>query len=213
MSRLNKVGKEQAIGMLEVGLSQGEVARRFGVHRTMINRLVSRIRTTRTTDNRPRFGRPHVTSPIQDRFIRLHHLRNRFRTAETVAAGLPFHRHIISGTVLRRLAAVGIRPRMPYRGPYLTLRHLRQRLQWARRHLRWTIRRWGRVLFTDESRFLLRRVDGRARVFRRRGEWYSENCVVPHDRYGGGCLVVWAGITAHGRTDLVFVDGTLNAQK
>ena len=25
--------------------------------------------------------------------------------------------------------------------------------------------------------------------------------------------MVWAGITAHGRTDLVFVYGTLNAQK
>ena len=108
---------------------------------------------------------------------------------------------------------VGIRPRRPYPGPYLTRRHLRQRLEWARRQLRWTIRRWGRVLFTDVSRFLLRRVNGRARVFRRRGERFHENCVVRHDRYGGVSLMVWAGITAHGRTDLVFVNGTLNAQK
>ena len=140
MPRLDKVSREQVIGMLESGLSQGEVDRRFGVHRTTINRLVSRLRTTRTTDDRPRSGRPRVTSPIQDRFIRLRHLRNRFRTAEAVAAGLPFRRHISSRTVLRRLAAVGIHPRRPYLGPYLTPRHLRQRLQWARRHLRWTIR-------------------------------------------------------------------------
>ena len=30
---------------------------------------------------------------------------------------------------------------------------------------------------------------------------------------GCGSLMVWAGITAHGRTDLVFVNETLNAQK
>ena len=34
-----------------------------------------------------------------------------------------------------------------------------------------------------------------------------------HDRYDGGSLMVWAGITEHGRTDLVFVNGTLYAQK
>ena len=51
------------------------------------------------------------------------------------------------------------------------------------------------------------------RVFRRRGERFRENCVLRHDRYGGGSLMVWAGITTHRRTDLVFVNGTLNAQK
>ena len=34
-----------------------------------------------------------------------------------------------------------------------------------------------------------------------------------HNRYGGGSLMVWAGITAHQGTDPVFVNGTLNAQK
>lgn len=154
-----------------------------------------------------------MTSHIQDRYIRIRHLRNRFLTAESTAAGLPFPRRISSRTVLRRLAAVAIRLRRPYRGPNLTPHHLRQRLQWARGHVRWTIRRWGHMLFTDESRFLLRRSDGRVRVFRRLRERFSDSCVMRHDRYGGGSVMVWAGITAHGRTDLVFIDGTLSAQK
>ena len=137
MPRLDKVSRERAIGMLDAGLSQTEVARRFGDHRTTLNRLVGRLLTTRTTDDRPRSGRPRVTSHIQDRYIRIRHLRNRFLTAESTAAGLPFPRRISSRTVLRRLAAVGIRPRRPYRGPNLTPR---ERLQWARGHVRWTIR-------------------------------------------------------------------------
>ena len=213
MPRLDKVNRERAIGMLDAGVSQGEVARRFGVHRTTINRLVSRVRNTQTTDDRPRSGRPRVTSHVQDRFIRLRSLRNRFANAVEIAADLPFRRRISSKTVLRRLAAIGLRPRRPYRGPLFVQRHLRQRLQWARRFLRWTIRQWGRVLFSDESRFLLRRVDGRARVLRRPGERFRKNCVLRHDRYGGGSVMVWGGITAHGRTDLVFINGTLNAQK
>ena len=106
------------------------------------------------------------------------------------------------------LAAVSIRPRRPYRGSHLTQLHLRQRLEWAYRQLRSTIQRWGRVLFIDEFRFLLQRVHCRARVFCRRGERFRENCILRHDLYGGGSLMVWTEITADRRTDLVFVNGT-----
>ena len=34
-----------------------------------------------------------------------------------------------------------------------------------------------------------------------------------HNRYGGDSLLVWAGIMAHGTTDLVSVNGMLYAQK
>ena len=55
MKRLDKVKRERAIGMLDARVCPDEVARRFGVHRTTINRLVSHV---------------------QDRFIRLRSLRN-----------------------------------------------------------------------------------------------------------------------------------------
>ena len=171
--------------MLDAGLSQTEVARRFGVHPTTINRLVGRLRTTRSTDDRSRSGRQMVTSHIQDRYIRIRHLRHPFLTAESTAAGLPFPRRISCRTVLCRLAAVGIHPRRPYRGLNLTPNHLRQRVQWARGHVRRTIRRWGHVLFTDKSRFLLRHSNGCVRVFPRLRERFSDNCVMRHDRYGG----------------------------
>ena len=106
MPRFDKVSREWAIGMLDAGLSQMEVAQRFGVHQTTINRLVGCLRITRTTDDQPRSGRPRVTSHIQDRYIRIRHLRNWFLTAESTAAGLPFPCRIRSRTVLCRLAAV-----------------------------------------------------------------------------------------------------------
>lgn len=68
-------------------------------------------------------------------------------------------------------------------------------------------------MFTDESRFNLSRSDGRVRVFRRRGERYAQCCIVERDRYGGGSVMVWGGITATHRSQLVVIDGTLNAQR
>ena len=177
--------------MLDAGLSQVEISRRFCVHRTTINRLVDQLRRTQSINNRPRSGRPRVTSHVQDRYIRLRLLRNRFANAASIAADLPFHRQISSRTVLRRLAAVGIRPRRPYRGPHLTQRHLRQRLEWACRQLKMDNSTARTNFFSiDESRFLLRRVDGQARVLHRHGERLRENCVLRHDRYGGGSLMM-----------------------
>ena len=71
--------------------------------------------------------------------------------------------------------------------------------------------RWRQVLFSDESRFSLYRADGRKRVYRRRGERFTDACVMENDRFGGGSVMVWGGI-AHGlKTPLVVVNGNLNA--
>ena len=185
MPRLDNSTRERAIGMLQAGATQVDVARRYNVARITIYRLWQRYLTTNTTADRPRSGRPRVTTPRHDRFIRLCHLRNRFETPSHTASVIPGMRRISPRTVRRRLAEAGLRARRPYRGPMLTQRHRQQRLEWSRRHLRWTIRDWQEVLFTDESRFTLRHADGRVRVYRRSGERYSDPCVLRHDRFGG----------------------------
>ena len=68
-------------------------------------------------------------------------------------------------------------------------------------------------MFSDESRFCLRHVDGRLRVWRRRGEWHAEATVQPRHAYNGGSVMVWAGVTADGRTDLLVIPGILNGQR
>ena len=77
MPRLDNSSRDRAVGMLELGASQADVARRFGVSRMTISRLWRRFQTTNSTADRPRSGRPRVTTPRQDRMIRLRHLRNR----------------------------------------------------------------------------------------------------------------------------------------
>ena len=84
MVRLTEVQRGQAIALLMQRQRQQQVARHFGVHVSTIERLVRRLRETGRDADRPRSGRPRVTSQRQDRAIRLAHLRNRHLTA-TVA--------------------------------------------------------------------------------------------------------------------------------
>ena len=198
--------------MLECGRSQDNVARRFNVSRSTITRLVHRVIVTGGLSDRPRPGAPRVTSVRQDNFIRQRHLRDRYVTAESTALTVNWNRGrtISRNTVRNRLRDRGIRCRRPYRGPVLTQRHRRERQQWAANNRG---RQWRNVVFSDESRFNLSNADGRIRIYRRRHERYADNCVLEHNRFRGGGVMVWAAINHTFKSELVIVNGNLTARQ
>ena len=68
------------------------------------------------------------------------------------------------------------------------------------------------MLFTDESKFCIDFTYRRARVWRARNEHFAPVCVTEQDRYGKGSVMVWAGISMQGKTDLHIIEnGTLMA--
>ena len=92
----------------------------------------------------------------------------------------------------------------------LTRQHVQDWLDFARNHVRWTIRDWTLVLFTDESRFRLEFTDRRHLVWRMHKERFDELNAAEHDRYGKSSVMVWQGINVNGKTDLHSIEnGTL----
>ena len=164
------------------------VGRAFGCHRNTIIWLRQRFQQTGGVADRRRPGRLRVTNPRTDRFITLTHLRRRFQTAISSARQYGISKQ----TVLPRLrqARQPIRPRRPYVGQVLTVRHRAARLQRAQRNFSWGRQQWARVLFSDESRFNLSHHDGRIRGFIRRGEHFADSCLIERDRFGGGSVMV-----------------------
>lgn len=69
---------------------------------------------------------------------------------------------------------------------------------------------WGRVLFTDESRFNLWRSDERNRVYLWRGEGVNDACVWKKEHVGGSSVMVWAGISIHTKPMMVPFQRNLN---
>ena len=122
MPTLTRNQRERAIGMRNMGASQAHIARTFNCTPTTIFRLITRLGNTGSTKGRPRSGRPRVTTPPKDRYIRSIHLRNRFVTATSTAATALGHR-IRRRTVSRSLHIAGIRAYPPFRGMVLILRH------------------------------------------------------------------------------------------
>ena len=212
MPRLSENERNQAIGMLQSGMQEKHVATRFAVHRTTIVRLRDRYQQTGSVKDHPRPGQPRKTSRQDDRSIRLRVLRNRFVSARQLQYDLRRDRNVrLSVQAIRnRIKVAGLKSYRPYKGLILTPAHRIARLRWSRLYQRYTLARWNRVLVTDESRFMLSKVDGRERVWRRPLERLSDACITENDRYGGGgSVMVWGGISGRYRTDLVVVQGNL----
>ncbi|GFU29527.1 transposable element Tcb2 transposase [Trichonephila clavipes] len=161
-------------------------------------------------------GRPRGTTPADDQNIVLQARRNRRQTAgeivrhTTQATGRPISRF----TVARRLHAGGLFARRPVRCVPLTPAHRRRRSLWCREHRNWRNNEWGRVLFTDESRFSLSSDSHRILIWRERGSRNHPSNVIERDRYGGRGVLVWGGIMLGSRTDLhIFDAGSINGTR
>ena len=69
------------------------------------------------------------------------------------------------------------------------------------------------MVFSDESRFLLERHDGRARVYRRRGERFQACCIQEAANFGWGSVMVWGAMSASHRTPLIRIQGNLTSSR
>ncbi|GFU70843.1 transposable element Tc3 transposase [Trichonephila clavipes] len=128
----------------------------------------------------------------------------------TQATGRPISRF----TVARRLHGGGLFARCPVRCVPLTPAHRRRRSLWCREHQNWRDNEWGRVLFTDESRFSLSSDFHRILIWRERGSRNHPLNIIERDRYGGRSVLVWGGIMLGSRTDLhIFDAGSVNGTR
>ena len=76
--KLNPMDRAWAIGQIEAGATQREVALQFGVHHTSIGRLVQKFEATGSVEDLARSGRPRATTVAQDAFVTRTMTQNRF---------------------------------------------------------------------------------------------------------------------------------------
>ncbi|GFV92273.1 transposable element Tcb2 transposase [Trichonephila clavipes] len=210
---LDAFTRGRIIGKLEEGRSVTSVAAEFGIAHSIVSRLRRQFQTTGTAIRGFSSGRPRGTTPADDRYIVLQARRNRRQTAGEIArhttqtTGRPISRF----TVARRLHGGGLFARRPVRCVPLTPAHRRRRSLWCREHRNWRDNEWGRVLFTDESRFSLSSDSHRILIWRERGSRNHPSNIIERDRYGGRGVFVWGGIMLGSSTDLhIFDAGSVN---
>ncbi|GFX94166.1 transposable element Tcb1 transposase [Trichonephila clavipes] len=147
------------------------------------------------------------------------------RSVTSVAAEFGIAHSIVSrlwrqfqttGTAIRGFSSGRPRGTTPADDRYIVLqaRRNRRRSLWCREHRNWRDNEWGRVLFTDESRFSLSSDSHRILIWKERGSRNHPSNIIERDRYGGRSVLIWGGIMLGSRTDLhIFDAGSVNGTR
>jgi transposase len=124
------------------------------------------------------------------------------------AQGKQIHINTIRDNLLR----MGIRTYSQPKKPKLSLAHKAQRLEFAKKHIHWTVEDWKRVMFSDET------IISRCGSF---GKSYYHSRphmrrLQPHQvrqtmQGGGGKMMIWGCITFFGPGDASWIQGKVDS--
>jgi transposase len=199
--------------LTEKGRTNAEIAEELAVSEATIKRTRARWRELESVHDRPRSGRSTVLTDRQKRyFFQLFRTRQITSPDEAakfaVGAGLP----TVSGhTIAKAMREKGLRPYTMQHKPLLTPAHKAARLEFALARRGMTAALWRRVIFSDET-YIYRLGTAPSRyVWCLSDDDFAEWRVTPTAKFGGGSIMVWAAISIHGLSNIVAVQGNLNA--
>ncbi|GFX49629.1 transposable element Tcb1 transposase [Trichonephila clavipes] len=118
---------------------------------------------------------------------------------------------IVPQTISRHLAEANLKSKRPFRALPLTPEHRQLRLQWCQDRSMWNVTNWQKVVFSDESRFVLGTDNNCVPVWRRPGDRYNPPTVLRHTARTTG-VMFWGAIAYDSRYTLIVMRGTLTAQ-
>lgn len=211
-TRISSLKRATAIQLFIQGQSAREVADTLGIG------ITTAIRIRKDNEKSippPKMGRrnkiPLKTRVFLGRQMNTGHLTSLYDAQKFIQETDGVHVHV--ETVRRNLRRQNIRAYVQQKRPGLKREHVQERLAFARRHIKWTVNDWKRVMFSDES--IISRVGSFGRNY-----YYSDRehkRLLPHQvrsmsQVGGGKMMVWGCITFSGPGDLSRLEGTLDSK-
>ena len=112
-------------------------------------------------------------------------------------------------TVRRRLVENGLKGCTAAKKPHLRQQNVEKRLSWAKEREKMTKEDWEKVLWTDESPFVLFGGRGRSNVRRREGKRLHRHCRDKTVKHRSGKIHVWGCFTANGVGSFTEIHGSM----
>ncbi|KAJ4444631.1 hypothetical protein ANN_06427 [Periplaneta americana] len=139
--RIQTFDRVQIVVLLSASHTQQDVADRLNVAQSSVSKVSRMYRESGNVNDRPRSGRPRVTTPRQDRYLQVSALRRPTSTASALRYDLSRETgvHIADQTVRRRLHEVGLHSRRSMRSFVLNQKNQAYRRNWGLAHQYWTI--------------------------------------------------------------------------
>jgi len=100
---------------------------------------------------------------------------------------------------------------MKRKRPFLSKKHRKARMDFAIRHLDWTVEDWKRVIWSDETKINYMGSDGRKWTYKRVGEGLSDRLVEGTYKFGGGSVMIWSCMLWEGPGYMCRIEGRMDS--
>lgn len=212
--QLNETQRNLIIDLHKNGLSYRKIEMQTKISFSTVKNIVQKFKKHGTVADLSGRGRKRKTSSRIDRYIVSNVKEKRFQTAAHTAADIKtqFGVLISDQTIRNRLHEKGLRCYVPRKKPFLTKRHMKNRLEFAKKYVNMPLIYWKKVLFSDESKFNMHKNDGPPKVWRAQGDAYNISCMRGTVKHGGGNVMVWGSMAWNGVGKLTFIDTKMDAE-
>ncbi|GFT01629.1 transposable element Tcb1 transposase [Trichonephila clavipes] len=170
-SQLNEFQRGLIIEMKTAGWSTRRVAGQVDRSECAVRNCWEQWTREGTHERKTGSGATRKNTRREDRRIVRQALVDPTETRSTIRADVGAA--IVPQTISRHLAEANLKSKRPFHALLLTPKHRQLRLQWCQASSMWNVTDWQKVVFSDESRFVLGTDDNRVRVWRRPGERYN----------------------------------------
>jgi transposase len=190
------------------GVPPHEIAKSIGIHRTTVTRILKRFEKSGDYYHvNPKAGRPHKMDIRESRIAA--RMLARVEAANATEVQKKAFPEVSARTVQRRLKEQGLLCRVRKAKPFLTAVHKEKQRLWALEHKGWTVEDWKRVIFSDESKFMLFKSDGRQYCWIKPGQALDARFTKKTIKHGAGSLMVWGCVTGRGMGRIHRIEGIM----
>jgi transposase len=210
MRRLSDDKRAGIVRLLREGQSSRKIAAIAGVSRASVDRI---RHDELPRADKSRGGRPSVLGERTRRRLVRSITSGEADTAPELKRQLESTEGITIGvqTIRDALRKQGLKAYVKPKKPFLHPRHIKQRLEFAKKYQEWTVEDWNRVIFSDETKINRIGSDGRKWVWKSPNAALKAQHVKGTHKFGGGNIMMWGCITAGGIGHTCRIEGNLDA--
>lgn len=187
---------------------------RSGVSLGAVNKILKQKKTTGTIDvqRKGKCGRKRKTTPRDEAFLIRESKLNPRKTSQELQKDLAHVGVIVhDSTIRKRLIEGGRKTIRPQKKQLLNAGMMKKRYEWAKKYVSWTVEDWRKVLFSDETHFL---VQGQRSRFVRKSD--NKKLTAAHINQTVKHLLkkmFWGCFSYKGTGSLVPIEGMMNSLK
>ena len=200
------------LNLLQNDVSMSIIAKSFKINKSTVSRIKTRYLNTNSVEDaqrrpkRKKISKRTFRSAIRDLSTKKYQSINVFRHI----LRSKYHIEISKSGAYMHLKRMGYVARIQKRKPFVSNANRLLRIKFAREHMNWSVEKWARVIWTDETSF--------ERVRSRGVMYYYKDCFNdrkqvsrPSVQKGGGSIMFW-GCFKNDRIGFGrFLSGSINA--